>query len=63
MNKNSLTVAVDGSLFKKHPTFKRYMQLALDEFLPTTHVKLRLAEDGSGRGAALVAAVAKRLGH
>lgn len=61
LDKNSLTVAVDGSLFKKHPTFKRFMYEALDELLPTTQVKLRLAEDGSGQGAALVAAVANRL--
>lgn len=37
------------------------MYEALDELLPTTQVKLRLAEDGSGQGAALVAAVANRL--
>lgn len=58
--RNSLTVAVDGSLFKKHPTFKRYMQQTLDELLPWTRVKLRLAEDGSGIGAAMVAAVAQK---
>ena len=37
------------------------MHQALEEFLPTTQVNLRLAEDGSGRGAAVVAAVAQRL--
>lgn len=37
------------------------MNQALEEFLPTTEVNLRLAEDGSGCGAAVVAAVAQRL--
>jgi len=60
LGRNSLTVAVDGSLFKKHPTFKRFMQQTLDELLPWTRVKLRLSEDGSGRGAALVAASIKK---
>ena len=52
---------MDGSLYKKHPTFKRFMHQALEEFLPTTEVNLRLADDGSGCGAAVVAAVAHRL--
>ena len=38
------------------------MYEALNELLPSTRIKIRLAEDGSGRGAALVAAVAQRLG-
>lgn len=61
LKRSSVSVAMDGSLYKKHPTFKRFMHQALEEFLPTTHVNLRLAEDGSGRGAAVVAAVAQRL--
>ena len=36
------------------------MQQTLDELLPWTRVKLRLAEDGSGIGAAMVAAVAQK---
>ena len=61
MKKPSVSVAIDGTLYKKHPTFKRFMNQALEEFLPTTEVSLRLAEDGSGCGAAVVAAVAQRL--
>ena len=36
------------------------MQQTLDELLPWTVVHLRLAEDGSGIGAAMVAAVAQK---
>ena len=56
-----LTVAVDGSLYKKHPTFKSNMEKTLKELVPGVNVKLMLSEDGSGKGAALVAAVAARL--
>ena len=51
-------MAVDGTLFKKHPKFKHYMQEAIKELLPRSNVSLMLSEDGSGIGAALVAAVA-----
>ena len=61
LDKNKLTIAVDGSLFKKHPKFKGYMEEALVELVPRCKVNLMLSEDGSGRGAALVAAVASRL--
>lgn len=61
LEKRSLSVAMDGSLYKKHPTFKRFMHQALEEFAPTTLVNIRLAHDGSGIGAAVVAAVAQRL--
>ena len=44
-----------------HPKFKGYMQETLLELVPDCTVKLMLSEDGSGRGAALVAAVASRL--
>ena len=54
------TIAVDGSLFKKHPQFKRYMQETLSEILPQGDVTLMLSEDGSGKGAALIAAVASK---
>ncbi|XP_038071036.1 hexokinase-2-like isoform X2 [Patiria miniata] len=57
-----LTIAVDGSLYKKHPTFKSNMEKTLKELVPGVTVKLMLSEDGSGKGAALVAAVAARLG-
>jgi hexokinase len=61
MDKPSMSVAIDGSLFKKHPLFKRMMQHTLEELVPKTQVTLTLADDGSGKGAALIAAVADRL--
>ncbi|KAK2572234.1 Hexokinase HKDC1 [Acropora cervicornis] len=54
------TIAVDGSLFKKHPQFKRYMEETLKELLPEGEITLMLSEDGSGKGAALIAAVASK---
>ena len=56
------SVAVDGSLYKKHPQFAKRMAAGLDLLLPAGHgVAMKEATDGSGRGAALVAAVAVRL--
>lgn len=37
------------------------MRAALDELCPGNGIKILLSEDGSGRGAAIVAAVACRL--
>lgn len=59
--KYTTTIAVDGSLFKNHPQFKRYMQETLREILPQANITLMLSKDGSGRGAALIAAVAQRM--
>lgn len=54
------TVAVDGAVFEKHPTFANNMREGLREIFPpkTRRVKLALAKDGSGKGAAIIAAVA-----
>ena len=51
-----VVVGVDGSVFKRYPRFQEWMAEALAElgFEPA----LTMAEDGSGIGAALVAAVA-----
>ena len=37
------------------------MKAAMDELSPGNKIKMKLSEDGSGRGAAIVAAVACRL--
>ena len=56
---NSCTVAIDGSVFEHYPYFKENMQIALLEMLgETKKVKLELSPDGSGKGAALIAAIA-----
>ena len=53
-------IAIDGSVFEKHPTFARNMKKALkDIFLrKADRIKPVLAKDGSGKGAAIIAAVA-----
>ena len=55
---NSCTVAIDGSVFEHYPYFKENMQIALLEmFGPEKNIKLELSRDGSGKGAAMIAAV------
>uniref|UniRef100_T1JG59 Phosphotransferase n=1 Tax=Strigamia maritima TaxID=126957 RepID=T1JG59_STRMM len=50
---------VDGSLYRFHPNFKSLMEKKITELIPSENeFFLMLSEDGSGRGAALVAAVA-----
>ncbi len=55
--RKSLTVAIDGTLYKKHPKFHDLMLTSLKQLAPGVDVKFMLSEDGSGKGAALVAAV------
>lgn len=57
-------VGVDGSVYRFHPKFHDLMYSKIRE-LTHDHIKfdLMLSEDGSGRGAALVAAVASRHLH
>jgi len=54
------TIAIDGSVFEKHPTFSKNMRNALREIFgeKASRIKLTLAKDGSGEGAAIIAAVA-----
>ncbi|NXX37184.1 HXK2 protein, partial [Nicator chloris] len=56
----SVTVGVDGTLYKLHPCFSHNLQKTLKELAPNCNVTFMLSEDGSGKGAALVAAVASR---
>lgn len=50
--------AIDGSVFKLYPNFQKWMAEALNEL--GVNVKLTFAEDGSGKGAALVGLVASK---
>ncbi|RKP21851.1 hypothetical protein ROZALSC1DRAFT_26751 [Rozella allomycis CSF55] len=52
------TVAIDGSLFEHYPNFKLRIQQTLRQLfgVVSDDVKLSLANDGSGIGAALIAA-------
>uniref|UniRef100_M4AKT3 Phosphotransferase n=1 Tax=Xiphophorus maculatus TaxID=8083 RepID=M4AKT3_XIPMA len=51
------TVGVDGTVYKKHPK----MQLSMHFLAPDCKIKFLVSEDGSGKGAAMVTAVAHSL--
>lgn len=55
-----ITVAVDGSLFEKYPGYSRMLAKAIRELDgPSAQgIRLKLTKDGSGIGAAVIAAVA-----
>ncbi|XP_029141295.1 putative hexokinase HKDC1 isoform X1 [Protobothrops mucrosquamatus] len=55
------TIGVDGTLYKLHPHFSRILQETVEELAPQCDVTFMLSEDGSGKGAALITAVAKRI--
>jgi hexokinase len=62
MKKPYVTVGVDGSVYRFHPTFPAALDQKIDDLLDeNVEFQLMLSEDGSGRGAALVAAVATRM--
>ena len=54
------TIAIDGSVYEKHPGFSGLMKRALREIfgLKSSRIRMVLAKDGSGKGAAIIAAVA-----
>ncbi|XP_043209946.1 hexokinase type 2-like isoform X3 [Amphibalanus amphitrite] len=61
MDRPSVTVGVDGSVYRYHPHVHRLMCEQISRLVrPGMKFDLMLSEDGSGRGAALVAAVASR---
>uniref|UniRef100_I3KL21 Phosphotransferase n=1 Tax=Oreochromis niloticus TaxID=8128 RepID=I3KL21_ORENI len=55
------TVGVDGTVYRKHPTSK--LQKAVRLLAPQCDITFLVSEDGSGKGAAMVTAVAQRLAH
>ncbi|NXB39539.1 HXK2 protein, partial [Eulacestoma nigropectus] len=60
LDRLSVSVGVDGTLYKLHPCFSHNLQKTLKDLAPNCDVSFHLSEDGSGKGAALVAAVASR---
>ncbi|NXN92093.1 HXK3 protein, partial [Rhinopomastus cyanomelas] len=56
----AVTVGVDGTLYKMHPSFSKHIEQTLKYLAPHCAVTFLRSEDGSGKGAALVAAVACR---
>ncbi|XP_029365634.1 hexokinase-2 isoform X1 [Echeneis naucrates] len=61
LNQLSITVGVDGTLYKTHPHFSSIMQETLQDLAPQCQVTFHKSEDGSGKGAALITAVACRI--
>ncbi|XP_041644414.1 hexokinase-2 isoform X2 [Cheilinus undulatus] len=61
LNQLSVTVGVDGTLYKTHPHFSSIIQETLQELAPQCQVTFLKSEDGSGKGAALITAVACRI--
>ncbi|XP_020706631.1 hexokinase-1-like [Athalia rosae] len=61
IDRKEATIAIDGSLYKHHPRFEGWMHQYISLLSPGRKFKLMHAEDGSGKGAALVAAIALRL--
>nr|XP_020446131.1 hexokinase-2-like isoform X2 [Monopterus albus] len=61
LNHLSVTVGVDGTLYKMHPHFSSVVQETLQDLAPQCQVTFHKSEDGSGKGAALITAVACRI--
>ncbi|KAG8141102.1 hypothetical protein E2320_006777 [Naja naja] len=55
------TVGVDGTVYKKHPHFARRLHKVVRRLLSGHEIRFVRSEDGSGKGAAMVTAVAYRL--
>ncbi|XP_051838511.1 hexokinase-1 isoform X1 [Antechinus flavipes] len=55
------TIGVDGTLYKFHPQYSRRFHKTLRRLVPDCDVRFMLSESGSGKGAAMVTAVAYRL--
>ncbi|KAG5451141.1 Hexokinase [Clonorchis sinensis] len=61
MKRSEVTIGIDGSLYKFHPKFRERMTDIIDKLKPkNTYFRLRLSEDGSGKGAAAIAAASCR---
>ena len=60
MDYKDVVVAIDGSVFRFHPHFPNIMKSRIAQLMGIDYkFDLMLSTDGSGRGAALVAAVLK----
>ncbi|XP_069000102.1 hexokinase-2-like isoform X2 [Embiotoca jacksoni] len=55
------TVGVDGTVYRKHPNFSEELQTVVRLLAPKCDITFLVSEDGSGKGAAMVTAVAQRL--
>ena len=61
ISQRRITVGMDGSVYKFHPYFSHRMQRIVQRLVcDCIQFDVVLSEDGSGRGAALAAAVAAK---
>lgn len=60
IDKVEQTVAIDGSVFKHHLKMRDLLASHVKRMVPGKNIKLMLAEDGSGKGAAFLAAIASK---
>uniref|UniRef100_A0A3P9PMA4 Hexokinase-3 n=1 Tax=Poecilia reticulata TaxID=8081 RepID=A0A3P9PMA4_POERE len=56
----SITVGVDGALYKLHPHFSQVLKETVGVMAPQCDVTFMPSEEGSGKGAALIAAVVRQ---
>ncbi|XP_044202873.1 hexokinase HKDC1-like isoform X1 [Thunnus albacares] len=56
----NITVGVDGALYKLHPHFSKVLQETTSVLAPQCDVTFVPSEEGSGKGAALITAVARQ---
>ncbi|KAK0140478.1 Glucokinase [Merluccius polli] len=56
-----ITVGVDGSVYKLHPCFQDRFHKIVRELTPHCDITFIQSEEGSGRGAALISAVACKM--
>ncbi|KAM5170455.1 hexokinase-3 isoform 2-T2 [Mantella aurantiaca] len=56
-----VTVGIDGSVYRTNPKFGEHLNKALKDLAPGCQIKFLVSEDGSGKGTAIVTAVAQRL--
>ncbi|XP_042330654.1 hexokinase-4 isoform X3 [Sceloporus undulatus] len=56
-----ITVGVDGSVYKLHPSFKDRFHATVRQLTPGCDITFLQSEEGSGRGAALISAVACKM--
>lgn len=61
IDKKNVTIAIDGSLYKHHPRLESWMNEYITLLAPSYKFKLIHVEDGSGKGGALVSAIARRI--
>uniref|UniRef100_A0A672FSE6 Hexokinase-2 n=1 Tax=Salarias fasciatus TaxID=181472 RepID=A0A672FSE6_SALFA len=59
LDRLNITVGVDGTLYKLHPHFSRILQETTRALAPQCDVTFLPSEEGSGKGAALIAALTR----